>query len=191
MRCGPFAALAELAAHEQQLLARMRPHEGVVGAQIREALPVVARHPPEDRALAVHHLVMAERQHEVLGEGVEQAEGQLVVVIAAIERVAPDVVERVVHPAHVPLVAEAQAPGVDRLRHARPGGGFLGDGHDRGVVAIDGDVHRPQEVERFEVLAPAEAVGDPLALLAGIVAVEHRRDRIHPQPVDMMLACSQ
>src|SRR5581483_9017251 len=34
----PFAVLAELAAHEQKLLAGMPEHEGVVGAQIGEAL---------------------------------------------------------------------------------------------------------------------------------------------------------
>ena len=73
----PFAALGELLPHEQQLLAGIAPHEGVVGAQVGELLPVVARHLAEQRALAVHHLVVAERQHEILAEGVEQAEGDL------------------------------------------------------------------------------------------------------------------
>ena len=54
----PFALLAELAAHEQQLLAGMRPHEAEIGAQIGEALPRVARHVAEQRAFAVDHLVM-------------------------------------------------------------------------------------------------------------------------------------
>jgi hypothetical protein len=61
----PFARLGEFLAHEQQLLARMAPHEAVIGAQIGEFLPSspgIAQH----RALAVHHLVMADRQDEVL-----------------------------------------------------------------------------------------------------------------------------
>ena len=62
----PFALLRELAAHEQQLLAGMRPHEAEIGAQVGELLPAVARHLAEQRALAVHHLVVAERQHEIL-----------------------------------------------------------------------------------------------------------------------------
>src|SRR6267378_2260201 len=36
----PFALLAELAAHEHQLFAGMSEHEGVISAQIGEALPV-------------------------------------------------------------------------------------------------------------------------------------------------------
>jgi hypothetical protein len=35
----PFAGLRELLAHEQQLLARMPPHEPVIGPQVGEFLP--------------------------------------------------------------------------------------------------------------------------------------------------------
>ncbi len=37
----PLALLPELAAHEQELLAGMRPHEPEIGAQIGETLPVI------------------------------------------------------------------------------------------------------------------------------------------------------
>ena len=40
----PLAPLAELASHEQQLLARVRPHEAQVQAQVGELLPAVAGH---------------------------------------------------------------------------------------------------------------------------------------------------
>jgi hypothetical protein len=42
---------------------------------------------PSSEALAVHHLVVRERQHEVLAEGVDQAEGQLALV-GPVDRVA-------------------------------------------------------------------------------------------------------
>ena len=43
--------LGDLAAHEQQLLAGMRPHEAVIGAQVGELLPAIARHLADQRAL--------------------------------------------------------------------------------------------------------------------------------------------
>src|SRR5262245_54606397 len=61
----PFRLLTELVAHEQQLLAGVPEHEAVVGAQVRKALPFVTRHAAENGALAVHYLVMRERQDEV------------------------------------------------------------------------------------------------------------------------------
>src|ERR1700719_4501349 len=66
----PLALLSELAAHEQELLTGMAPHESEIGSQIGEALPAVARHLADQRALAVDHLVMAEREGEILVKGV-------------------------------------------------------------------------------------------------------------------------
>src|SRR3546814_14654828 len=61
----PLPLLAELAAHEQQLLARMGPHEGVAGAQVGELLPAVARHLAEQRALAVDDFVVRSEERRV------------------------------------------------------------------------------------------------------------------------------
>jgi hypothetical protein len=58
--------LTELGAHEQELLARMSEHVGVEQPEIGETLPFVAGHAVDHRALAVHHFVVRERQHEVL-----------------------------------------------------------------------------------------------------------------------------
>ena len=182
----PFAFLAELAAHEDQLLAGMAPHEGVVGAQIGKALPAVAGHAPEDRALAVHHLVMRQRQDEVLAEGIEQAEGEPVVMVAPVDGIARHVVERVMHPAHVPFVAEAQAAEMNRMRHARPGSRLLGDRHRTGIGGIELGVHLAQEFYRLDILAPAMDVGDPFARRTGIVEVEHGGDGIDPEAVDVI-----
>ena len=194
----PFGPLAEFAAHEQQFLARVGPHQAVEQAQVGKLLPVVARHLGQQAALAVDHFVVRERQHEVLVEGVVQAEAERVLVVAAIDRILLEPRQRVVHPAHVPLHAEAQtvhglgvvvavaAPG-HRTRDARPGRGFLGDGLHVGEVAVDALVELAQEVDGFQVLAAAEAVGDPLAVLTGIVQVQHGGHRVHPDAVDVVL----
>ena len=105
----PLAPLAELATHEQQLLARLRVHPAVQQPQVGELLPLVARHLRDERALAVHHLVVREREHEVLTERIEHSKRQVGMVELAMHGLALKVVERVVHPAHVPFHAEAKA----------------------------------------------------------------------------------
>ena len=44
-----------------------------------------------------------------------------------------------------------------------------------------------RNADRLEVLAAAVHVGHPLALLARVVEVEHRRHGVDPQPVDVEL----
>src|SRR5262249_39205536 len=125
MIMAPFVLLAELAAHEQELLAGVTEHEAVISAQIGKALPCIARHAPEKRTLPVHDLVVGEREDEVLEEGVVQAEKDLAVMMLAVDRIFADVFERIVHPSHVPLVAEPEAAPIHRPRYHWPSGRFL------------------------------------------------------------------
>ena len=68
----------------------------------------------------MHNFVVAERQHVALGEGVEQSEGELAVMPMAMNRLTLEVLQRVVHPTHVPLVREAKATVMHRMRHLGP-----------------------------------------------------------------------
>ena len=68
----------------------------------------------------MHDLVMAERQDEILAEGIEQAEGDVVMVMGTMDGIARHIAQRVVHEAHIPFEAEAQAAVMDGLRNAGP-----------------------------------------------------------------------
>ena len=91
------------------------------------------------------------------------------------------------HPAHVPLEAEAQAALGGGPGDALPRGRLLGDRDRAGHPLVDGGVHLLQELHGLEVLAAAVHVGRPLAGLPGVVEVEHRGDGVDPQAVDVEL----
>ena len=57
-----------------------------------------------------------------------------------------------------------------------------------GLAAVDHLVHLLEERHGVEVLAAAELVRHPLAFLARVVEVEHRRDGVHAYAVDVVLA---
>ena len=183
----PLPRLAEFTAHEQQLGTRVGIQVGVQQAQVGKALPVIARHLAQHGAFAVHHLVVGKGQQEILGKGVHQAEGELVVVIVPVHRLAGHVVQGVVHPAHVPLHGKAQSTHPGGARDLGPGGGFLGDGQGTGVRAQGEGVELPQELYGLQVLAAAVAIGRPLAGLARVIQVQHGGHRIHPQAIQVEL----
>ena len=141
----PLRELAKLLPHEQQLLAGVGHHVAEEGAQVGKLSIVLARHLVDQAALAVHHFIVADGQHKVFAEGIEEAEGDLVVVARAEERVGLHVAEHVVHPAHVPLEVEAQAAVAGRFGDHGPCGGLLRDHALVGVAAQNRIVQLAQE----------------------------------------------
>ena len=158
----PFGGLAEFPAHEQQLLARKEPLIPQQCPQVREPPPIIARHPAQQRALAVHHLVVGQRQDEILVMVIEHREREIVLMVLPMNRVVAEITERVMHPAHVPLERETQSAHIRRTRHLRPGSGLFGDGHHARKLGVGEVIELADELDGFQVLAPAVLVGNPL-----------------------------
>ena len=179
----PLIFLRELAAHEKQLLTRTGEHESEISPKVREFLPAVSRHFGEQRAFAMHDLIMGERKHEVLVERIEHAERQAVVMVFPMDRILRHVSQRVVHPAHVPLVAKSQTAEMGGARNHRPCGRFLRNRHSARIFAIDHRVERAQEIYCLQVLGAAVNIRNPLAFLAAVIPIEHGSHGIHAQAV--------
>ena len=54
-----------------------------------------------------------------------------------------------------------------------------------GECAIDFAIELLEELDRLDIFLPAIFVGYPLALLAAVVEIEHRRDGVDAQAVDV------
>ena len=117
----------------------------------------------------MHDLIVADRQDKVLAERIEEAEGQLVVVPLAEERIGGHIAEHIVHPAHIPLEVETEPAIVRRLCNHRPSGTLLSDHQSAGHPLKDGGVQLAQKGECLEVLVAAVFVGTPFAAAAVIV----------------------
>ncbi|MDI2023277.1 hypothetical protein PJL18_03825 [Paenarthrobacter nicotinovorans] len=130
---GPLRFLAELSTHEDELLAGVRPLVREEGTKVGQLLPAVARHLAQHGAFPMDHFVMADGQEEILRERINQREGDGAVVPLAVDGVFGDVLQGVVHPAHVPLQAKAQTAVVGGCRNAGECGGLLGNDDSAGV----------------------------------------------------------
>ncbi len=162
----PLDVLADLVAHEVELGAGVGHLIEGQGAKAGELAPLVARLAHDEGGLAVHHLVMGQRHDVVLREGVHHGEGEQLVVARTPGEVGLAVIEGVVHPAHIPLVVEAQAAYLGGTSYQGPGGGLLGHHHGVGVVLAHGLVDVADEVDGLEVFLGALVVE---LLLAGVV----------------------
>ena len=108
----PLAPLSELSAHEQHFLAGVPIHEAIEGTEVGKSLPFVAGHFVEQRPLSVHHFIVRKHQDEVFIEGVEESKCNLILVEEAVNGIAAEVLQHVMHPSHVPLERKAQSSGI-------------------------------------------------------------------------------
>ena len=131
----------------------------------------------------MHHFIVRQRQHKVLAEGIGKAKRHFTMVVLAVHGVTSHVLQRIVHPAHVPFVMETQPAGIGRARHGRESRGFLRQGDGLGTMLAHHFIHAFEEADRFQVLAPTVLVGNPFTGLAAVVAVQHRRHGVHTQAI--------
>ena len=172
----PLAKLRKLAPHEIQLLARVRVHVHIKRPRLRELIVVIAVHLLNNGSLAVYVLVVGKREYVLLAVVVHHRECQLVVVVHALVRRGAEVVERVVHPAHVPLVVEAETAFVHRLCYHRVIRGILRAEYRGRIDPLQPAVQRFQELHAAHVLT------------AGRVAhvVDNAADSVHAKPVEVV-----
>ena len=84
--------------------------------------------------------------------------------IFAVNRLLADVVQGVVHPAHIPFEGKSEPSGLSGSGHRGPGGGLLDVGG--GAAPMQNDIEMTQEFDGLQVLVTAVLIGHPLALLA-------------------------
>ena len=87
-------------------------------------------------------------------------------VILAVNGIFSEIVQGIVHPAHVPFHAESKAANIGGLRNHRPGGRLFRNHLDIGKCLIHLFVEALQERDRFQVFPSAETVGNPVSVVA-------------------------
>ena len=182
----PLNKLADLVAHKVELGTGMRHLVESQRAQAGKLAPPVARHAADERALAVHDLVVAQRADKVLGKGIHDGEREQPVVAGAPRKIGLHVVQGIVHPAHVPLVVEAQAAVLRRVGHERPRGGLLGHHHHVGEVSLNGAVDLANERAGVQVLLGTVLVELLLTRIVDAkVEVQHTGHAVHANAVNV------
>ena len=107
-------------------------------------------------------------------------------VAGAPRKIGLHVVQGVVHPAHVPLVVEAQAAVLRRIGHERPRGGLLGHHHHVGVVRLHGAVDLTDKRAGVQVLLGTVLVELLLARIVDAkVEVQHTGHAVHANAVNV------
>src|SRR6516164_620218 len=165
----------------------MAKHKPVEEAQVRKFLPLVARHFSQQRAFSVYDFVVREWQDKILGECLQKAKRNLVVMVAPKYRILRHVSKHVMHPTHIPFETESKTANIIGPRDQWPSGRFLRDRHYVRKCCIDAFIEAPQEFNGLNVFFSAIAIRYPFALRSSIIEIQHGSDGINTEAVHMIL----
>ena len=129
----------------------------------------------------MNDFVMGKAQDKILGECVHHGETELVVVPLSRVGISLEVIQRIVHPAHVPLVSEAKAAVRYRMRDLRPCRGLLGDHHNVRIILRHDRIEVTDKVDRLKVIRAAVDIRNILG--SSVVSVEHTGYGVHTDTV--------
>ena len=169
----PLPEMPQLVAHEIELFARVRIHIEIEGAQLGAFFFVGAPELVDDCLFAVDDLVVAQRQQVKLVVEIVHTENDLSVCVGTLAEGGSEVVQRIVHPAHVPLVVEADAVVAGGGCDFEEVGGIFGHVNAGGPALVQAVVEVPQEGDGALVDAPGGVA----------LPVEGAGDGVHPDAV--------
>src|SRR5262245_19302865 len=104
----------------------------------------------------MNDFIVRQGQNEILMVMIQHREGEIVLMIFSMNRVVAEIIEGVMHPAHVPLERKSQPTQVRWTSHLRPGGGFLGDRDDAGKFDVGDVIELSEKINRLQIFPAAK-----------------------------------
>ena len=133
----------------------------------------------------MNHLIMGKYQHILLTICVSHGECHFIMVIFTEIRIQLHVFQEIVHPAHVPLQAEAQSLFLHISCNLGPGSRFLCDHNSSMVSSLHYCVQMLKEINGFQIFISTVLICNPFAILFAVIKIQHRCHRIYSQSIYM------
>ena len=110
---------------------------------------------------------------------------QLVVNSFTEQRIFGNVLQKVIHPSHVPFVGKSQATIFRTGSYFRPCCRFFRDHHCSRLSALYNRIQVFQELYSFQIFISTILIWHPLTILFSIIQVKHRSYCICPKTIHM------
>ena len=130
---------------------------------------------------------MRNGKNEILRKSIHQRESQFFVIVFSEKRIAGNVIEHIVRPAHIPLEVEAEPAFVGGRGDHRPCSRFLRDHQNIAELSEYGGIQFSEKRYGFEVFVLPVYVRDPFTRFAVVIKIKHGSDSVCSQPVEMKL----
>ena len=90
-------------------------------------------------------------------------------IVLSVDGVLLEILERIIHPTHVPLKVETKTSFGSGFRDTRERGRLFSNHQCAGIVFMDNVIRLTQEINRFKVFASTVLIRHPLPVFARVV----------------------
>ena len=169
----PLLLLCELLSHEQKLLATVSHHKCISCHEVFEFIRLKARHFVEHRAFQMHNLIVRQHKDVILTLVVAHRKCHLVVVIFTEIWIQLHIIKEVMHPSHVPLVAEVQSIFLYLACYFWPCGRLFGYHYSSVISSKYECVDMLEKFHCLKILIATELVWNPLSISLSVIEIKH------------------
>ena len=100
----PFSKLSDFISHKIQFLSGMCIHVHIKSPGLRKFFIIVTIHFLHDSSLSVNYLVMRKRKQETSIIIIHHGKSQFVIIVTSVFRGSTEIIQCIIHPAHVPFI---------------------------------------------------------------------------------------
>ncbi len=106
--------------------------------------------------------------------------------VASEIRIKLNVIQIIIHKAHIPFQVKAQPVVLQRSRNLRECSTLLRNGKDTGIPFLHDGIQMLDQFYSFQVLLSAIHIGNPFAVLFTVIQIKHTRHCVHTDAVRMV-----
>ena len=135
----------------------------------------------------MYHFIMRQHKNIIFTLVVTHCKGHLIVVVLTEKRIQLHIIEEIMHPAHIPLIAEIKSIILYRTGHLRPCCRFLRNHHCSRISSENDRINMFEKLNGLQIFISAIFVCHPLSILLSVIQIKHGGHCIHTQSVNMVI----
>ena len=169
----------------------MYQHKRISCHQITVFVNAKSRHFIQHGTFQMNNLIVRKYENVFLTIIVTHGKCHLIMIVFAEIWIQFHVIQKIMHPSHVPFISEIQSAVLGFSGYHRPCGGFLCDHNCSRISAADQCIQMAEKFNRFQVFIFTVLIWNPLSGFFTIIQIQHGSNRIHTKTINMILLYPQ
>ena len=178
-RFTPLLYLCKLLSHEQKLFAGMSHHKCITCHKILELISFKSRHLIQHGAFQMYNFIMRKNKNILLTLVIAHGKCHLIMIVFTEIWIQFHVIQKIMHPSHIPFITEIQSIFFDWTCHFRPCCRLLCNHYNTRISTENQCIDVLKKLNRLKIFISTINIRNPLTIFLTIIQIKHGRNCIY------------